>query len=38
MEVELSLDLVNSCNFARKRQAAMEKNAEMQSKVIARVD
>lgn len=39
MEVELPLDLVNSCNFARKRQAATESYTEIQSKVtITRVD
>lgn len=33
MEVELSLDIVDSCNFARKRQAAMESCTEIQLKV-----
>ncbi|KAL9957647.1 hypothetical protein ACROYT_G034569 [Oculina patagonica] len=29
MEVELSLDLINSCNYARKRQAALESCTEI---------
>lgn len=33
MEVELTFDAVNSCNFARKRQAAPESCSETQSKV-----
>ncbi|XP_078345757.1 uncharacterized protein LOC144631215 isoform X1 [Oculina patagonica] len=36
MEVELSLDLINSCNYARKRQAALESCTEIiQSKIPA---